>query len=83
MNKLSKKNFVTFRTSQLTMTCEDNMTWTLDGESGGTHKQVHIRNHKQAVSFIVMPDDKTAEQQLVHALAADKGYQIEETDDED
>ncbi|MBQ7186687.1 MAG: diacylglycerol kinase family lipid kinase [Ruminococcus sp.] len=83
MNKLSKKNFVTFRTSQLTMTFEDNMTWTLDGESGGTHKQVHIRNHKQAVSFIVMPDDKTAEQQLVHALAADKGYQIEETDDED
>ena len=83
MNKLSKKNFVTFRTSKLVMTFNEDMTWTLDGEAGGAHRQVNIRNHKQAVSFIVMPDDKTAEQQLVHALANDKGYRIEEADNDD
>ena len=81
LNKLSEKNFVTFRTSKLTMTFEEDMSWTLDGEAGGIHRTVSIRNHKQAVSFIIMPDDKTAEQQLVHALD-DKKNGSEEKQDE-
>ncbi len=80
VNKLSDKNFVTFRTSRLTLTFNEEMPWTLDGESGGTHRRVEIKNHKQAVSFIVMPDDKTAEQQLINALANDKGIVFEEDD---
>ena len=80
VNSLSEKNFVTFRTSKLRLIFDEDMPWTLDGESGGTHREVSIINHKQAVSFIVMPDDKTAEQQLVNALANDKGIEIEESD---
>lgn len=72
INKLSEKNFVTFRTSKLEMIFEENMAWTLDGEAGGVHKKVNIQNHKQAVSFIIMPDDKTAEQQLALALEHDR-----------
>ena len=68
LGKLSDKNCVTFRTSRLNMVFEDDISWTLDGEAGGVHRKVSIRNHKQAVSFIIIPDDKTAEQQLVHAL---------------
>ena len=82
LNKLSKKNFVTFRTSKLTMTFDEDMSWTLDGEAGGVHRKVSISNHKQAVSFIVMPDDKTAEQQLDHALATEKAHQTEDPADE-
>ena len=35
---------------------------------GGSHHEVEIINHKQAVRFIVLPDDKTAEQQLINSL---------------
>ena len=82
INKLSEKNFVTLRTSKLVLTSEDKLSWTLDGEAGGVHKRVEIRNHKQAVSFIVMPDDKTAEQQLALALAHDKETSLEESEDD-
>ena len=68
LGKLSDKNCVTFRTSNLNMVFEDEISWTLDGEAGGIHKKVSVRNHKQAVSFIIKPDEKTAEQQLNHAL---------------
>ena len=84
VNKLSPKNFVTFRTSSLTMTFKEDMSWTLDGEAGGIHRKVTVRNHKQAVSFIIMPDDKTAEQQLTHALENEKALTDgEETADAD
>lgn len=68
LSKFSPKNYVTFKTSRVKLTSETPIAWTLDGESGGTHTEVEILNHKQAVRFIVMPDDKTAEQQLVNAI---------------
>lgn len=64
MNKLSEKNFVTFKTSHIKITSEKEIAWSLDGEAGGAHKVVEIQNHKRAVSFIVRPDKKTSEQQL-------------------
>ena len=61
---------MTFKTSRLTLKSETPISWTLDGESGGSYSDVKIINHKQAVRFIVMPDEKTAEQQVVNAVDA-------------
>ncbi|MBQ9374755.1 MAG: YegS/Rv2252/BmrU family lipid kinase [Ruminococcus sp.] len=63
-----EKCFVTFKTSRVKFTCENEIPWTLDGESGGIHKEVEIINHKQALRLIIAPDDKTEEQQLVNAI---------------
>ena len=66
LNKLdSEKSFVTFRTSKVTFRADEEVAWTLDGESGGMHKQVEIINHKQALRLLVAPDEKTFEQRLI------------------
>ncbi|MBR4554461.1 MAG: YegS/Rv2252/BmrU family lipid kinase [Ruminococcus sp.] len=83
LNKLSSKDFVMLRSSRLILTFEEDMAWTLDGEAGGVHRKVVIQNHKQAVSFIVRPDDKTAEQQLINALTGGTDSDPEEETDED
>lgn len=41
-----------FKTNKLTITCEDGLAWTLDGENGGVHKENEIINYKQALSVI-------------------------------
>ena len=68
LNKLTDKHFIKFKTSKVKFTSEAEIAWTLDGESGGAHNKVEIINHKQAVRFLVKPDDKTAEQQLINAI---------------
>lgn len=74
LNKLSEKNFITFKTSRVSFTSDSEIAWTLDGESGGQHKYVEIINHKQAVRFVIRPDNKTTEQYIVNALEAGTGY---------
>lgn len=68
LNKLSEKNFITFKTSRVIFKSDSDIAWTLDGESGGLHKKVEIINHKQAVRFVIKPDNKTAEQQLINSI---------------
>ena len=58
----NEKCIVTFKTSKVTFTSDEEIAWTLDGEAGGAFKQVEINNIKQAVRFLVKPDSKTAEQ---------------------
>ena len=65
-NLVKDKRFVTFKTSRVTFKSEGEVTWTLDGESGGSHKNVEIINHKQALRLIINPDEKTEEQQLIN-----------------
>lgn len=65
-NKLTnEKCFITFRTSKVTFKSEEEISWTLDGEAGGTHHQVEIKNHKQVLTIMIAPNDKTVEQELV------------------
>ena len=66
--KLNDKDFVTFKTNRVKFSSVADIPWTMDGEAGGSHHEVEIINHKQAVRFIVLPDDKTAEQQLIKSL---------------
>lgn len=70
LNKLNdEKNFITFRSSRIKFIAENEVPWTLDGESGGVHKEVEIINHKRALRLIVTPDSKTEEQQLMDNIS--------------
>lgn len=40
-----------FKTSALSLTSPEEVAWTLDGEFGGRHREVRIRNQKQALNI--------------------------------
>ena len=42
-----------FKTSNLEVASKGAMPWTLDGEFGGNHEKVTIKNEKQALNIIV------------------------------
>ena len=42
-----------FKTDALQITSQEDVTWTLDGEFGGAHSKVSIRNLKQRISILV------------------------------
>ena len=52
-----------FKTTTLRMQCEEEISWTLDGEFGGEHRSVEIQNMKHAVQ-IVLP--RNGEVPLIH-----------------
>lgn len=72
INKLSDKRFVTFKTSEVKFRSNAQIAWTLDGESGGKHKDVEIKNLKQAVRLILPPNEHTSEQCAVRLNDAKK-----------
>lgn len=43
----------TFKTDHLSIKSLEEISWTLDGEYGGSHDEVEIRNEKQAVQIMV------------------------------
>ncbi|MGN1133619.1 MAG: diacylglycerol/lipid kinase family protein, partial [Oscillospiraceae bacterium] len=66
LSNLEKENcFVTFKTSRVKFTSEEEIAWTLDGEAGGIHKEVMIINHEKALGLRLTPDEKTEEQNLI------------------
>lgn len=42
-----------FKAGSLTVTAEESIPWTLDGEYGGAHKQVEIENQKEAMGIFL------------------------------
>ena len=42
-----------FKTSELTVEAQEPIAWTLDGEYGGEHKKVQIKDFKEAMQIIV------------------------------
>lgn len=42
-----------FKTDNIVFESEKEIPWTTDGEFGGSHKKVHIRDRKQAIEIIV------------------------------
>ncbi len=53
-----------FKTTGLTVQCEEEVPWTLDGEYGGEHKTVSIKNLKHAVQIMLPKNDEVP---LIHA----------------
>lgn len=48
-----------FKTSDIRITCNSEIMWTIDGECGGDQRDVHIYNNRQAVKFMA-PKEKVA-----------------------
>lgn len=42
---------VSFQAGEVTFTCDHHLPWTLDGEFGGEHTELTIKNNRQAVQF--------------------------------
>lgn len=53
MKNLDPKYFYTFKTSRVRFTSDQEIKWTLDGESGGSYMVADIEALKQAVKIIV------------------------------
>lgn len=53
-----------FKTSSLRLTSQEEVAWTLDGEFGGRHREVTIKNLKQALEIRVPGEQEPAKKRL-------------------
>ncbi len=82
MNKLTDKNFVTFKASNIIFKSENEIPWTLDGESGGIHKEVTIKNHHRALRLVLENIDLCNEQKAAQQSEGyDDEYILEDEED--
>lgn len=51
--KIDSEHMYCFKTDELHVECGEEVAWTLDGEYGGSHTDIFIRNEKQALNIIV------------------------------
>lgn len=56
--KLKSPLVATFKTRSLHIVSEENVSWTLDGEYGGTYQIVDITNRRQALHIVLNGDNK-------------------------
>ena len=57
-----------FKTKKLLIEAEEEVPWTLDGEYGGTHEEVVIKNKNQALQIMVKEEAvEDLSEQLVEA----------------
>ena len=54
-------NMYTFKANSITFEAESEIPWTLDGEFGGQHEFVEIRNRKQALEIMIEADKEEGE----------------------
>lgn len=47
------KHMYTFKTKELVLESKEEIPWTLDGEFGGEHENVHIANKKRALEIMI------------------------------
>lgn len=68
VNKLSPKNYLTFKTNQVTFKTEEPLPWTIDGESGGSFSTTKITNCRRAIRLMIRPNDSTDLQREIDEL---------------
>lgn len=61
LNDLNNPGLVAFHASELHVTSEEDISWTLDGEFGGTLRDVSIQNMRKAYEIMVPSDDSILE----------------------
>jgi YegS/Rv2252/BmrU family lipid kinase len=59
VDKYNTEHMYSFKASELIMEANEEIPWTIDGEFGGQHSKVVIRNKKQAI--MIMVEDEEAE----------------------
>ena len=52
LNKKPSEYIQSFKVSEMKVYSKRKVAWTLDGEYGGTHKEVHIRNNQNAITIL-------------------------------
>lgn len=52
------KHMYTFKAKEITLESKEEIPWTLDGEFGGQHDEVHIINKKQALEIMIEREDE-------------------------
>lgn len=67
-NKLSPKNYLTFKTAQVTFRTEEPLPWTVDGEAGGSFTTTKITNCRRAIKLVIRPNDSTDQQREIDEL---------------
>lgn len=60
LKQIDSKNMYCFKTGRMTITCEEEIPWTLDGEFGGHHSCVEIRNLQQFLEIVTEKSDPAA-----------------------
>lgn len=53
IEQIDTKYMYTFKTGEIVFESLEEIPWTLDGEYGGTHDEVHIRNYKKQLPIMV------------------------------
>ena len=49
--------FLYFRTSHISFDSDEEISWTLDGEFGGSETHAEIKNYARAIRFVTAGDD--------------------------
>lgn len=52
------KHMYTFKAKEITLESTEEIPWTLDGEFGGQHEEVHIINKKQALEIMIEREEE-------------------------
>lgn len=52
------KHMYTFKAKEITLESNEEIPWTLDGEYGGQHEEVHIINKKQALEIMIEREEE-------------------------
>ncbi len=68
MNRLNTKNFLTFKTSRVKFSTAEPLSWTLDGEAGGSHTEMEITNLRRAIKLVIKPNDNTDQQREIDVM---------------
>ena len=53
MKQLDSKRMYSIKTGEIKFESEEEIPWTLDGEFGGAHKEITVKDKKQAVQIKV------------------------------
>lgn len=53
------KYMYSFKTREVTFESLEEIPWTLDGEFGGEHDNVHIKNERQGLEIMIDPENKS------------------------
>ena len=57
ISKKPNSHIHSFKTSDIHITCEEKVCWTLDGEYAGAHTEVNIKNYQKELPFVVNFND--------------------------
>lgn len=55
---VSEKNMIKFQAKNVKISCEDVVSWTVDGEFGGDYHDVEINIHERAVDILVVQEEE-------------------------